>query len=74
MENLMLMKNGDNRVFEPESVPMYEFDLVAKKFLQIGKKGGNLFDGGLYKNDNTILPMFFYICLGFTWHPNVGVG
>ena len=67
-------RNGDNGVFEPEFVTMYEFDLVAKKFVRIGKKGGNLFDWGLYKNDDTILPMFFYICSGFIWHPNVGVG
>ena len=52
----------------------YEFGLVAKKFVRIRKKGENLFNGGLYKNDNTILPMFFYICLGFIWHPNAGVG
>ena len=66
--NKILMKNGDNGVFEPE------FELVAKNFVRIGKKGGNLFDWGLYKNDDTILPMFFYICSGFIWHPNVGVG
>ena len=68
------MKNGDKGVFEPEFVPMYEFDLVAKKFVRIGKKGGNLFYWGLYKNDDKIHLMFFYICSGFIWHPNAGVG
>ena len=68
--NKILMKN----VFEPEFVTLYKSDLVAKEFVRIGKKGGNLFDWGLYKNDNRILPMLFYICSGFIWHPNVGVG
>ena len=72
--NKILMKNGISGVFEPEFVPMYEFDLVAKKFVQIGKIGGNLFYWGLYKNDDKIHLMFFYICLGFIWHPNAGVG
>ena len=72
--NNILMKNGDNGVFEPEFVPMYEFDLVTMKFVRIRKKGENLFDGGLYKNDDTILAMFFYICSGYIWHPNAGVG
>ena len=53
---------------------MYELDLVAKKFVRIGKKGGNLFYWGLYKNDDKIHLMFFYICSGFIWHPNAGVG
>ena len=56
------------------NILMYELDLVAKKFVQIGKKGGNLFYWGLYKNDNKIHLMFFYICSGFIWHPNAGVG
>ena len=68
------MKNGDKGVFEPEFVPMYEFDLVTMKFVRIRKKGENLFNGGLYKNDDTILAMFFYICSGYIWHPNAGVG
>ena len=72
--NKIWMKNGDDGVFEPEFVTLYKSDLVAKKFVRIGKKGGNLFDWGLYKNDNRILPMLFYICSGFIWHPNVGVG
>ena len=66
--NKILMKNGDN------GVRVATNNLVAKKFVGIGKKGGNLFDWGLYKNDNRILPMLFYICSGFIWHPNVGVG
>ena len=43
------MKNGDKGVFEPEFVPMYEFDLVTMKFVRIRKKGENLFDGGSTK-------------------------
>ena len=56
------------------NILMYELDLVAKKFVWIGKKGGNLFYWGLYKNDDKIHLMFFYICSGFIWHPNAGVG
>ena len=56
------------------NILMYELDLVAKKFVRIGKKGGNLFYWGLYKNDNKIHLKFFYICSGFIWHPNAGVG
>ena len=56
------------------NILMYELDLVAKKFVRIGKKGGNLFYWGLYKNDDKIHLMFFYICSGFIWHPDAGVG
>ena len=58
--NNILMKNECESLF----FPMYELDLVAKKFVQIGKKGGN---------DKNHLK-FFYICSGFIWHPNAGVG
>ena len=58
--NNILMKNECESLF----FPMYELDLVAKKFVQIGKKGGN----------DKIHLKFFYICSGFIWHPNVGVG
>ena len=58
--NNILMKNECDSLF----FPMYELDLVAKKFVQIGKKGGN----------DKIHLKFFYICSGFIWHPNVGVG
>ena len=58
--NNILMKNECESLF----FPMYELDLVAKKFVQIGKKGGN----------DKIHLKFFYICLGFIWHPNAGVG
>ena len=56
------------------NILMYELDLVAKKFVRIRKKGGNLFYWGLYKNDDKIHLMFFYICSGFIWHPYAGVG
>ena len=58
--NNILMKNECESLF----FPMYELDLVAKKFVQIGKKGGN----------DKIHLKFFYICSGFIWHPNAGVG
>ena len=58
--NNILMKNECESLF----FPMYELDLVAKKFVQIGKKGGN----------DKIHLKFFYICSGFFWHPNAGVG
>ena len=58
--NNILMKNECDSLF----FPMYELDLVAKKFVQIGKKGGN----------DKIHLKFFYICSGFIWHPNAGVG
>ena len=58
--NNILMKNECESLF----FPMYELDLVAKKFVQIGKKGGN----------DKIHLKFFYICSGFIWHPNTGVG
>ena len=58
--NNILMKNECDSLF----FPMYELDLVAKKFVQIGKKGGN----------DKIHLKFFYICSGFIWHPYAGVG
>ena len=58
--NNILMKNECESLF----FPMYELDLVAKNFVQIGKKGGN----------DKIHLKFFYICSGFFWHPNAGVG
>ena len=58
--NNILMKNECDSLF----FPMYELDLVAKKFVQIGKKGGN----------DKIHLKFFYICSGFIWHPNASVG
>ena len=58
--NNILMKNECESLF----FPMYELDLVVKKFVQIGKKGGN----------DKIHLKFFYICSGFIWHPNAGVG
>ena len=58
--NNILMKNECESLF----FPMYELDLVAKKFVQIGKKGGN----------DKIHLKFFYICSGFIWHPNAGLG
>ena len=58
--NNILMKNECESLF----FPMYELDLVVKKFVQIGKKGGN----------DKIHLKFFYICSGFIWHTNAGVG
>ena len=63
----MLKKGRRNKIL----MKMYEFDLVAKKYVRIRKKGGNLFDGGLNKNDDKILS---YVCSGFMWYPNAGVG
>ena len=46
--------------FEPEFVTMYEFDLVAKKFVRIAKKGGKLFEARwLQSNFCTFVPSNF---------------